>query len=249
MIRPFLFRYYSTGLRSATERGKLSYPQHFRRRAKLHVYATATPNPHAYKFECLEDDGKLRLYLERGMGIKSPRQFSTPSRARRFSELAEVVLLQNGVDNVFLGDSFLTVQKEKDSDWDDLCKGVEAAIMSFVEGYVVDEEHATAAEVMVNRENSAYFMDHLKHADQVLAAEVEEVIHEKARPHILADGGDVEFVMIDKNGVVHLRMLGACVSCASSTITVRFMIKNMLMHYFPDEVTDCVHVDWDEEED
>ena len=56
-----------------------------------------------------------------------------------------------------------------------------------------------------------------------------------------------EFVIFDENGIVHLRMLGACVSCPSSTVTVRFMIKNMLQYYF-DEVNDVKHVDWDEEE-
>lgn len=47
---------------------------------------------------------------------------------------------------------------------------------------------------------------------------------------------------------VHLSMLGACASCASSTVTLRFQIKNTLMHYFP-EVKDVQAVDMADDED
>ena len=38
-------------------------------------------------------------------------------------------------------------------------------------------------------------------------------------------------------GHLTLRLVGACVSCASSTVTVRYMIKNVICHYV-DGVTD-----------
>jgi Fe-S cluster biogenesis protein NfuA len=44
---------------------------------------------------------------------------------------------------------------------------------------------------------------------------------------------------------VYLRMFGACTSCPSSTVTARFMIGNLLRHYYPDDVTDVVRVDDD----
>ena len=85
----------------------------------------------------------------------------------------------------------------------------------------------------------------IQHPDTDLIKEIGITIDKKVRPHVQADGGDVEFVMLDNKGVVHLRMLGACISCPSSTVTVRFMIKNMLQHYY-EEINDVKHVDWDE---
>ena len=52
------------------------------------------------------------------------------------------------------------------------------------------------------------------------------------RPNVQMDGGDVEYVSFDHDtGHLVLRLVGACVSCASSTVTVRFMIKNVVCHY------------------
>lgn len=54
----------------------------------------------------------------------------------------------------------------------------------------------------------------------------------------LVTGGDILFRHFDHDtGVVHVTMKGACVSCASSTITLRFMVLRLLQHYV-DEVKD-----------
>ncbi len=43
---------------------------------------------------------------------------------------------------------------------------------------------------------------------------------DKLRPFLLRDGGDVELVDIEE-GIVKLRLMGACGSCPSSTITLK----------------------------
>ena len=54
-------------------------------------------------------------------------------------------------------------------------------------------------------------------------------------PYIEADGGWVEFVDI-ADGYVKVRLGGACVSCAMSTITLRDGIQKKLMMEIPDVV-------------
>ena len=49
--------------------------------------------------------------------------------------------------------------------------------------------------------------------------QVQEVL-DKLRPFLLRDGGDCELVDVE-DGVVKLRLLGACGSCPSSTITLK----------------------------
>lgn len=49
--------------------------------------------------------------------------------------------------------------------------------------------------------------------------QVQEVL-DKLRPFLLRDGGDCELVDVDE-GIVKLRLLGACGSCPSSTITLK----------------------------
>lgn len=56
------------------------------------------------------------------------------------------------------------------------------------------------------------------------------------RPGIQLDGGDVEFVDIDDDGIVVVRLLGACVGCPSSSVTLKSGIERQLRERVP-EVT------------
>jgi Fe-S cluster biogenesis protein NfuA len=61
---------------------------------------------------------------------------------------------------------------------------------------------------------------------------VREVL-DKLRPYIQRDGGDVELVEV-VDGVVRVRLLGACGSCPSSTITLKAGIERALMEEVPE---------------
>jgi Fe-S cluster biogenesis protein NfuA len=61
--------------------------------------------------------------------------------------------------------------------------------------------------------------------------DVEEVL-ETLRPSLLADGGNVELVDID-DGVVKLRLIGACASCSSSMMTLKMGIEKSLKKAVP----------------
>lgn len=52
------------------------------------------------------------------------------------------------------------------------------------------------------------------------------------RPSLEADGGDVEFVDV-QDGVVSVRLMGACGSCPSSTYTLKLGIERMLVEQVP----------------
>ncbi len=60
------------------------------------------------------------------------------------------------------------------------------------------------------------------------------------RPSLQADGGDVELVEIN-DGVVKLKLKGACSSCPMSTITLKQGIERVLKEQIP-EVTEVVAV-------
>ena len=61
--------------------------------------------------------------------------------------------------------------------------------------------------------------------------QVQEVL-DKLRPFLLRDGGDCELVDVE-DGVVKLRLLGACGSCPSSTITLKAGIERALLEEVP----------------
>ncbi|KOP78058.1 MULTISPECIES: NifU family protein [Lysinibacillus] len=61
--------------------------------------------------------------------------------------------------------------------------------------------------------------------------QVQEVL-DKLRPFLLRDGGDCELVDVE-DGIVKLRLLGACGSCPSSTITLKAGIERALLEEVP----------------
>ncbi|MCI2255111.1 NifU family protein [Domibacillus sp. 8LH] len=67
--------------------------------------------------------------------------------------------------------------------------------------------------------------------EQQMFSEVQEVL-DKLRPFLLRDGGDCELVDIE-DGIVKLRLLGACGSCPSSTITLKAGIERALLEEVP----------------
>lgn len=53
------------------------------------------------------------------------------------------------------------------------------------------------------------------------------------RPFLQADDGDVEFVEVSEDGIVKVRLLGACEQCPLSVMTLRAGIERALMREVP----------------
>ena len=69
---------------------------------------------------------------------------------------------------------------------------------------------------------------------------VEEAIKE-IRPSLQSDGGDVELVEVTEEGVVKVRLMGACSGCMMSQLTLKSGIEHYLKQQIP-EVKEVVAV-------
>jgi Fe-S cluster biogenesis protein NfuA len=67
-----------------------------------------------------------------------------------------------------------------------------------------------------------------------------EAALEQVRPALLADGGDVQLIDV-KDGVVTLRLIGACGGCPLATMTLRGGIERVLKEQVP-EVKEVVAI-------
>lgn len=80
----------------------------------------------------------------------------------------------------------------------------------------------TRDRAILNREQIGGFMKE----------KVQEVL-EQVRPALQADGGDVELVDVTEDGVVSVRLTGACGSCPMSTMTLKMGIERTLVENIP----------------
>lgn len=62
--------------------------------------------------------------------------------------------------------------------------------------------------------------------------EVQRVL-ETVRPHLQADGGDVELIEVTEDGIVKVRLKGACGSCPMSTMTLKMGIERAIKDQIP----------------
>jgi len=57
---------------------------------------------------------------------------------------------------------------------------------------------------------------------------------EKVRPSLQADGGDVQLVDVDDEGMVRVRLTGACGTCPMSQMTLKMGIEKILKQNIPE---------------
>lgn len=184
----------------------------------MFIQTEATPNPATIKFL------PGQPVLEKGVA-----EFKSPQEAIH-APLAKRLFAVQGVDGVFYGSDFVSVTKADDTDWSMLKPMILGALM----------EHLSTAQPIIL---DAYFKaqdDQETEEDDEISAQIRELIETRVRPMVAMDGGDIEFESF-KDGVVMLRMRGACAGCPSSTMTLKSGIENMLKHFVP-EVTEVLPV-------
>jgi len=65
-----------------------------------------------------------------------------------------------------------------------------------------------------------------------MKAEVEKVIKE-IQPNLRAEGGDIELVDVTEDGIVKVKLKGACAGCPLSMITIKFGVERYLKARVP----------------
>ncbi len=75
-------------------------------------------------------------------------------------------------------------------------------------------------------------------ADSTLEATVKEAL-DMFRPQLQADGGDMEYLGLDDQNRVHLKLTGACGSCPMATMTLKMGVERYLKDACP-EITEVI---------
>ena len=177
----------------------------------MFIQTEATPNPATLKFI------PGRTVLANGTAdFRDPGEAGDSALARRLFEI-------DGITGVFLGTDFISVTKGQ-VEWQHLKPMILGAIM---EHY---QSGAETTDASAANDDSAGTFDP---ADAETVATIKELLESRVRPAVAQDGGDITFAGF-RDGVVYLKMRGACSGCPSSTATLRHGIENLLRHFCPE---------------
>jgi Fe-S cluster biogenesis protein NfuA len=169
------------------------------------IQAMGTPNPRSVKF-----------LTDRTLVPAGSADFRDPEAARR-SPLAMKLFDLEGVEGVFICQNFVTVTAGSENAWHHLTHGVIDAMRQFLLSGETVLEGGAADDTTSEGE---------------IEARIKEILDSQIRPAVAMDGGDVVFVDY-QNGLVRLRMQGACGGCPSSTMTLKAGIEARLRHFIP----------------
>lgn len=189
-------------------------------RRSLFIQIQETPNPNSLKFLP-------------GITVLESGTFEAPNAVvATQSPLARQLFQIEGVTSVFFGPDFITVSKaDEDIEWKVLKPQIYAAIVDFF---------ATGLPVVSPERASSKTTEDLVDTDDETVLMIKELLETRIRPVVQEDGGDIIYMGFD-DGIVKLKMQGACTSCPSSVVTLKSGVENMLQFYIP-EVKGVVQV-------
>lgn len=186
---------------------------------RMFIQVEKTPNVHSLKFL----PGKPVVPSGRSYEFTN----ASASTTNASSPLARKLMSIPGVKSVLLGPDFISVNKHDDNEWGIIKPDIFASIMDFYQANLplinenpVDPSSGRGAE---NTEPES---------ETVLM--IKELLESRIRPAVQEDGGDIEFIRFSDDGVVYLKLQGSCRGCASSSVTLKSGIQNMLQHYIPE---------------
>ena len=169
----------------------------------MFVQTEPTPNPNSLKFLP-------------GKTVSNNGSFEITKKDEVSNELVRNLLSINGVEGIFLGADFISINKNEKISWDE----IKHIVISLINDY-----YSNGKEFVIDKS--------LKEDNSNLP-EVEQniikILEQKVRPAVARDGGDIKFREF-KDGIVKVQLQGSCSGCPSSTMTLKQGVQNILKHY------------------
>ena len=179
----------------------------------MFVQTEVTPNPNSLKFLP-------------GKKVSNSGPYEITNKEDMQNELVRNILSINGVEGIFLGEDFISVNKNEKINWDEIKHIVISLINDF---------YSNGKEFVIDENIKAEVTDLSEIEKKII-----KILEQKIRPAVARDGGDIKFKEF-KDGVVKVQLQGSCSGCPSSTMTLKQGVQNLLCHYLP-EVKEVVAI-------
>ena len=173
----------------------------------MFIQTQETPNPNSLKFlpgKQVSEDGPYEIL----------------NKDETNNYLIRNILSISGVTGIFLGDDFLSVNKESDIDWE----YIKHIVISHINEYYAEGNESVIKNKTNFVEDSSY---------NEIEKKIINILETKVRPAVAKDGGDIKFKEY-KDGKVKVELQGSCSGCPSSTLTLKQGVQNLLCHYIPE---------------
>jgi len=184
--------------------------------APILIYTEQTPNPDTLKFVT------SRILFD-GMG-----DFSSIETAEEWSPFATELYNFPYVKNIVINKNFVSIDKDPNSNWREIMFEIKDFIKKYLEEgkVIVKDGYKEMLEAEWQRKKESGEIGDIEE-------KIAEIIDQHVKPWIEQDGGGIEYLGF-KNGVVTVRLYGACSTCSSATVTLKAGVEQILKSMVPD---------------
>jgi Fe-S cluster biogenesis protein NfuA len=154
-----------------------------------------------------------------GKNVSNSGPYEITNKDQINNELVKNILSVNGVEGVFLGKDFISVNKSEQIKWDE----IKHIVTSFINDFYSDGKEFVIDENIKEEDSD---LDEIEQ-------KIVKILDQKIRPAVARDGGDIKFKEY-KDGIVKVQLQGSCSGCPSSTMTLKQGVQNLLCHYLPE---------------
>ena len=179
----------------------------------MFVQTEITPNPNSLKFLP-------------GKTVSNNGSYEITKKNETKNSLIRNLLSVNGIEGIFLGKDFISINKNDYTSWDEIKHIAISLINDF---YQDGKECVIDTSLDEDTENL-----------EEIEKKIVKILDQKVRPAVAKDGGNIKFKEF-KDGVVKVQLQGSCSGCPSSTMTLKQGVQNLLCHYVP-EVKEVIAV-------
>ena len=172
----------------------------------MFVQSEFTPNPNSIKFLP-------------GKTVSKSGSFEVTKKDETNNELIKNLFSVSGVESIFLGKDFISVNKQDNVEWEEIRHIIISLINDF---YSTGKEYVVEKNLNESSENL-----------EEVEMRIIKILDQKIRPAVARDGGDIKFKEF-KDGIVKVQLQGSCSGCPSSTMTLKQGVQNLLCHYIPE---------------
>ncbi len=185
---------------------------------EFETYLEFTPNPNSLKFvtNCNLLPESETIYLR------------SLDQAQGFGA-GEDLLKMDTVDSIMVGRNFVTVTKKNEASWAELSEAV-PAILKKRSGEAGQQGGLLKREWLAQWQQKVQAQ---KGANSEIEQKISQILDTDIRPFVAMDGGDIQLERYD-DGIVYLKMHGACSHCPSSTATLKHGVERRLKELMPE---------------
>jgi Fe-S cluster biogenesis protein NfuA len=199
----------------------------------LNIIMEQTPNPETIKFIT------NHLFLPSGQVLSFETQKNT-----EISPIAKALFAFPFVKSILIADNYISITKQPFVSWDDILLELRDYIYEYIYSGKQVINHDLIKEYLTSNENhipksSTSGIEDIAVQHNLPQSEIEQkiidILNEYILPAVSQDGGFITFEAY-KDGIVYLKMRGACHGCPSSTLTLKAGIEALLKKLLPDVV-------------